>query len=180
MSACKQVFWLRGHPPAHLSADRLVCSGIWAIVTRYSGATARDLAQEPHPLPYSPPALAGGTFTHVPLLIVGVNYNNDYLWWFSPSSQHFFQNRYPTDLVGCYSWGLSHTGKLRCPRAASAGTEMGPQGLPYPSHSTKVRDRRTSRVQLSLKSSSMRISLYEPPFLLCRWVAPLLHEGGNR
>lgn len=74
MRACKQVFWLRGRPPARLSADVSVRSGRWAIVARYSGATAQDLARAncsgPHLLPYSPPAVAEGTFTQNPLLIV--------------------------------------------------------------------------------------------------------------
>jgi len=45
----KQVFWLRGRPTSFaLPLKKAVARE--AFVTRYSGATARDL----HPLPYSP------------------------------------------------------------------------------------------------------------------------------
>jgi len=53
----EQVFWLRGHPsgPAFSRFGTRWFNG--AFVTRYSGATARDL----HPVPYSPATVAAGT-----------------------------------------------------------------------------------------------------------------------
>jgi hypothetical protein len=56
MSMNKQVFWLRGHPTG-LALPLKKAVAYEAFVTRYSGATARDL----HPLPYSPRPMAQGT-----------------------------------------------------------------------------------------------------------------------
>ena len=56
MSVNKQVFWLRGRPISFaLPLKKAVARE--AFVTRYSGATARDL----HPFSYSPLAFAKGT-----------------------------------------------------------------------------------------------------------------------